>query len=52
MESRKMVLMNIFSGQDRDSELEKGLWTQWGKERMGQIERVALFYIYVDYQNR
>ena len=24
----------------------KGLWTQWGNERVGQIERVALTYIH------
>ena len=30
MESRKMVLMNLFAGADAD--LENGVWTQRGKE--------------------
>ena len=24
-----------------DTEIENRLWTQWGKERVGQIEKVA-----------
>ena len=31
MESRKMVLMNLFSGKEWRRRLD--LWTQWGKER-------------------
>ena len=30
----------------RASDIEKRLWTQWGKERVGQIERAALTYIH------
>ena len=48
MESRKILLMNLFAGQEHMS-----LWTcvlvdlrtQQGKETVGQIERVALTYI-------
>ena len=38
MESRKIVLMNLFSGEECRPEL----WIEWRKERVGQIERVAL----------
>ena len=41
MESRKMVLMNLFAGRHGDADVENRLWTQWGKERLGRIERVA-----------
>ena len=43
MESRKMVLTNLFSGQERETQTQKtDLWTRWGQESAGQIERVAL----------
>ena len=32
---------------NRDADIENRLWTQQGKEKVGQIERVAL--MYVDY---
>ena len=47
MGSRKMVLMNLFAGQQwRIQPYRTGLWTQWGKERVGQIERIAWKHIY------
>ena len=39
MESRKMILMNLFAGSSGDT--ENRLVDTVGKERMGQIERVA-----------
>ena len=39
MESRKKVLMNV---------VEKRLWIQWGKVRMGLIEKVASTYMHYD----
>ena len=41
MESRKMALMNLFSGQQWRCRPRSDWWTQWGKERVEQIERVA-----------
>ena len=41
-----MVLMNLFAGQNRDTDVEDGLWMQWGKEKVGSIERIALTYIH------
>ena len=47
MESRKMVLMNLFVGLELETQMERmDLWIQQGKERVGQIERVALTYIH------
>ena len=43
MESRKMVLMNLFPGWYGDADMENGLWTQCGREKMGQIERVVTY---------
>ena len=37
-----MVLMNLFTGRNRDADIEIRLWTQWEKERVGWIEKVAL----------
>ena len=31
----------------RDADAENDLWTQQGKEKMEQMERVALFYYHV-----
>ena len=42
MESRKMVLMNLSARQQWRCRQRRDLSTQWGKERVGQIERVAL----------
>ena len=42
MEFRKIVLMNLRTGKKWRCRQRMGLWTQQGKERMGQIERVAL----------
>ena len=41
-ESRKMVLMNLFAGKEWRHSCRK--WTRWGKERVGQMEKVALTY--------
>ena len=46
MESRRMVLMNISAGKECRCKYENGLVTQGRKERVGQIERVALAYIH------
>ena len=35
-----MVFMNLFSGQQWRCRLRTNLWIQWGKERVGQTERV------------
>ena len=42
MESRKMILMNLFAGQEERLRQRPDLWTQKGKKRGRQIERVAL----------
>ena len=42
VESREMVLMNLFAGQNRNADVETNLGAHWGKERVEQIERVAL----------
>ena len=52
MESKKMVLMNLFAGQQRRQIQRTDLWTQWGKEREGWIERVTLKHIHYHMQNR
>ena len=41
MEHSKMVLMNPFAGQNRDTGIENRLVGTGGKARMGQIERAA-----------
>ena len=41
-----MVLMNIFAGQKRDTDVENGLVDTGGKGRVGRSERVALMYIH------
>ena len=41
MESRKMILMNLFAGKEWRHRCEMDLWTQWGKERVGRMEKVA-----------
>ena len=41
MESRKMALVNLFSGQEERHRQRTCLWTQQGKERASWIERVA-----------
>ena len=52
MESRKMVFMNLFAGQQWRCRLRTDLWIQWGKERVGQTERVALKHIHYRIDNR
>ena len=42
MESSRMVLMNLFAGQQwRRRQNRTDLWTQRGKERVGRTERGA-----------
>ena len=45
MESRKMVLMSLFVGQQW-KQRQTDLWTQCEKERVEQIERQAWKHIY------
>ena len=52
MESRKVVLMNLYAGQQWRHRLEKGLVVTVGKERLGGIERVALIHIHYHKYNR
>ena len=44
MESRKMVLMNLLEGRSGDTDGEDELWTHWGREGVGRMEKVALVY--------
>ena len=46
MESRKIVLMNLFAGQNGDADIEDRLVDTAGNERMGQMERVAWEHIH------
>ena len=39
VESKKMVWVSYLQGRNRDTDVEMYLWTQQGKERMGQMER-------------
>ena len=41
MEGEKMVITGLGMVKNRFDEIPD-LWTQWGKERVGRIERVAL----------
>ena len=41
MESRKMVLMNLSAGKEWRRRKRMDLRTQQGKERVGQMEKVA-----------
>ena len=43
-----MVHPNLFTVKEWSTDL----WTQWGKERVGRIEKVALTYIYYCVYNR
>ena len=46
MESRKIGLMNLFAGQHWRCSQGTDLWTQWGKEKEGYIEKVTLGHIH------
>ena len=37
--------MNLSVGQEQRCRQRTDLWTKWGKERVGQIEKVALRHI-------
>ena len=39
-----MALMNLFSGKEWRHSCRE--WTQWGKERVGQMEKVPLAFIH------
>ena len=43
-----MVLMNPLAGQEHragiDTQRDNGLWSRWGKDKVGWIEREALKY--------
>ena len=52
MVSRKMVTDEPICRAAIDTDTENRLWTQWGKERMGQIERLALKHTPYHMQNK
>ena len=41
MESRKMVLVNLFAGSNRDADIGNRLMHTVGKEMVGQMKRVT-----------
>ena len=41
MESRKVVLRNLYQGSNRDTDIENILVDTVGEQRMGQTERAA-----------
>ena len=47
MQSRKMVLMNLFAGQQWRCRQRRKICGHWGKERVGRIERVEWKHIYI-----
>ena len=46
MESRKIILMNLFAGQKQRCNIENGLVDTAGTEEGASIEKVALTYIH------
>ena len=46
IESRKMVQMNLFAGQEQRQTQRMEMWTQREKRRVGQIWRIAVIYIH------
>ena len=46
MEARKMVLMNLFAWHHWRGGHRTYLGTQWGKEKVGRIERKAWKHVY------
>ena len=42
MKSRKMVLLNLSAGRNRDTDVENGFVDTAGKERVERMESVAL----------
>ena len=52
MESRKMILMNLSSGKEWTCRYREWTCRQSGKERVGQMEKVAQTYIHYPVQNR
>ena len=46
MESIKMVLTSLFSGKERRYRQRTDSWTQWGKERVRQMKKVAQTYVH------
>ena len=45
MESRKMISMPICNKEMETQMERKDLWTQWGRERVRQMEKVAWTFI-------
>ena len=45
MESRNSTDEHILQGRNRYTDIETRLWTQQGRERVGEIEAVALKFI-------
>lgn len=52
MKSRKIVLVNLFAERKGDAGIENGLVDMMGKERVEQIEKIALRYIHYHVYNR
>ena len=48
MDSRKMLLMNLFAGQTQRSDL----WTQQEEEMLGRVEKAVCKHIHQHLQNR
>ena len=48
----KMVLMDLFAGRNRDTDVENGLMDTAGEGEVGRTERVALTYIHCPVWNR
>ena len=46
MESRKMLLMSLFSGSKAEADIENRFLDTEGKKRVGQIERAPWKHIY------
>ena len=45
MESRKMILMNLFAEKECKTQIQRtDLWTQWEKERVRRMEKVTSIY--------
>ena len=49
METRKVIFINLFAGMEWRC---RALWTQWGKERLAQMEKALLTCIHHHMENR
>ena len=52
MEFRKIIPINLLQGNKRDANIKNKLWTQWRREKVERIERVALKHIITIYNIR